>query len=366
MTNHLAWNEYQNFNPTLGFTNIYVSENGGPYEVLANILPGQVEFTHTNLSPNTDYSYYIRAYSQDLIKSSTSCRKAVRTYNSPSPLFMYTRYVTVEENDHVTVLFYTDTNAHVQSYRILRSTDPGGPYTEAGIVQDDGQEFVSFTDETADVNLESYYYEIEVTDSCGVPSVIANISRTILLQVEALPDLSNQLTWNQYESWSGRTLGYRIYRRLDEASHELLAEVDSLTLTYIDNVSGLTGTISKITYLVEAFEGNSNIYGFIESSYSNEVLSEQEAKIYLPNAFAPMGINNLLKPVNVFVGSSGYEFIIYNRWGQMVFRTNDPGEGWDGRYNGDFVPQDVYVYLVNFRNALDQPRHIKGNVMVLY
>jgi gliding motility-associated-like protein len=258
--------------------------------------------------------------------------------------------------------------AHVKFFRILRSTMPGGPFIEAGIVQNEGQEFVSFSDEEVEVTAESYYYQVEVIDSCGNPSIIANTSRTVFLQAEALPDLSNRLTWNAYDSWSGRTLGYRIYRRLDQSSLDMLDEVDSLTFTYTDDVSDLTGSISRITYLVEAFEGSTNVYDFQEISYSNEVLSEQEPKVYLPNAFTPRGItpNNELKPVVVFIGSDGYEFIVYNRWGQMVFSTTDPDEGWDGTYRGEYVQQDIYVYILNFRNALNQPRHIKGNVLVLY
>jgi gliding motility-associated-like protein len=146
----------------------------------------------------------------------------------------------------------------------------------------------------------------------------------------------------------------------------LLAELDSLTFSYTDNVSNLTGSASRITYYVEAFEGNTNPMGFMETSRSNEVLSEQEPRAYLPNGFLPLGVNGLFKPVIVFVGIEGYDFMIYNRWGQMIFRTEDPGEGWDGRYNGQLVQQDVYVYLLKFRNALDQPRQIKGNVAVIY
>jgi gliding motility-associated-like protein len=366
MSNHLSWNEYKNFTPPLGHTDIYVSEDGGPYELLTTVFPGQVEYTHIDLLPNTDYSYYVRAFSEDMLKSSSSCRKGVRTYNSPKPLFMYTRFATVEDNERVNILFYTDTNAHVQYYRVLRSNSPSDSYTEAGIIENQGEEYVTFIDEEAGVTTESYYYQIEVIDSCGVSSILANTVRTIYLQTEALPDLSNRLTWNAYESWNGGIQGYRVYRRLDNASPDLIADLDSLTLTFTDNVSGLTGSISKITYLVEAYEGTSNIYGFREQSYSNEVLSEQQPKVYLPNAFAPRGINNMLKPVFVFVASEGYEFTIYNRWGQMIFQTTELDDGWDGRYNGAYVQQDVYVYLLKFRNALNQPSQIKGNVAVIY
>jgi gliding motility-associated-like protein len=279
---------------------------------------------------------------------------------------MYTRFVSVEDNERVNILFYTDTTAHVQFYRILRSVDAGGPYVEAGTVPDQGQEFVSFSDATADVTAESYYYRVEVVDSCGTASVIANTARTIYLQCEALPDMTNRLTWNAYESWYGRIQGYRVYRRLDNGALTVLADVDSLTLTYTDNVSDLTGTINRITYIVEAYEGSANPLGFREQSFSNEVLSEQEPKVYLPNAIMPRGTNNLLKPVLVFVGSEGYEFLIYDRWGQQIFRTSNPDDAWDGTCNGNYVPQDVYVYLLRFRNALNQPRQIKGNVAVIY
>lgn len=366
MTNTLSWNEYDDFSPSIGYTNVFCSTNGGPYELLQTIFPGQQNYTHTALFPNTLYSYYVRAYSQDNMKSSTSCIKQLTTYNSPKPLFMYLSYVTVEDNDHVELMFYTDTSAHVQLYRILRGNGEAGPFIEAGIVSESGDEYLYFSDLNVDVSSGSYYYQVEVIDSCGVPEVIANTSRTIHLQAEALPDLSNLLNWNAYESWQGRTLGYRIYRILNDDPAELLADVDSLTLTYIDNVSGLTGSVSRIRYYVEAYEGNSNPMGFKEVSRSNEVLSEQEPEAYLPNGFLPLGVNTLFKPVLVFVGSSGYEFTIYNRWGQMLFRTQDPEEGWDGRYNGDLVPQDVYAYLLRFRNALDQPRQIKGTVAVIY
>lgn len=366
MSNLLIWNEYKNFEPSLGFTNIYASENSGPFELIGTVLPGQSMFIHENLLPNTWYSYYIRAYSTDTLKSSTSCQKTVRTYNSPRPLFMYTRYVTVEDNIRTKLLFYTDTNAHVQYYRILRSISESGPYDEVGRIDNTGQEYVSFADESAVVEAHSYYYQIEVTDSCGIDSVIANTVRSIHLETEALPDMSNSLTWNAYESWSGRIEGYRVYRRLDNGSLDLLADLDSLTFDYTDNISSLTGNVSRISYLVEAYEGDGNIYGFRESSYSNEVISEQKPRIYVPNAFTPRGLNNVLLPVFVFVGAEGYEFQVYNRWGQLIFRTEDQTEGWDGKYNGNYVPQDVYVYLVRYYDTNNKPAYVRGNVAVIY
>ena len=366
MANSLQWNEYINFEPPLEGYQVYVSENNGPFSVLATVPPGQTTYTHSGLQPNTNYEYFVRAFNQGGLKTSTSCRKQVTTYNSPIPSFMYTRFVTVENNAHVNIVFYTDTLAHVQFYRILRSTSPDGPFTQVGTVNGQGSEFVAWSDQTAAVTMESYYYQVGFVDSCGTESVIANTARTIYLQCDALPDRTNHLAWNAYESWYGRVLGYRIYRRLDNSALTELADVDSLTFTYMDDVSNLAGTVSKITYVVEAYEGFSDPLGFREQSYSNEVLSEQEPKVYLPNVIMPRGINNQLKPVIVFVGSEGYDFVIYDRWGQQIFRTSNPDDAWNGTYNGNYVPEGVYVYLLKFRNALNQIRQIKGNVAVIY
>ncbi|MBW6459523.1 MAG: gliding motility-associated C-terminal domain-containing protein [Bacteroidales bacterium] len=367
MTNTLSWNEYQNFEPPLGYSRVFVSQDNGPFQELANIPAGQSTYVHTGLLPNTYYAYYVRAYSQDNLKTSTSCPRQVRTYNSPSPAFMYTLYATVEDNQQVSIRFYTDTAAHVKAYRILRGTEPGGPYDFVGSVVNQEEVLVSYIDETASVNTTSYYYLVEVIDSCGQSLIITNISRTIFLEIEALETMQNILSWNAYESWSGNVEGYNIYRRLDDNPVlELLQTVGPSVLFYTDDVSSLSFGTCRITYLVEAYEGEGNAYGFRESSFSNEALAEQESKILMPNAIMPRGINNVLKPVSLFVGGQGYEFLVYNRWGQLIFQTSDPDEGWNGTYNGQYVDAGVYVWLIRYRNSLNQVKFQKGNVAVIY
>jgi gliding motility-associated-like protein len=335
--------------------------------MLATVSATDTVLLHENLSSNTFYSYFVRAFSQGNAKTSTSCIQSVRTYDSPVPEFMYIRYVTVEENDRVNLFFLTDTGAHVQYYRILRSEAPGGPFEEVGQVADQGLESIEFLDQSAEVNSRSYYYHVEVIDSCGVATVIANTSRTILLEVAALDNYQNVLTWNGYESWDGSVAGYRVYRRLnDSPTLDMVHEGEPGELTYTDDVSDLTGSAGRMSYLVEAYEGAGAAWDFRESSYSNEVIAEQESRIYVPNALLPKGLNNVLKPVSVFVGNPGYEFLVYNRWGQLLFETSDPDQGWDGTYNGNYVEAGVYVYLIRYRNTLDQPRYQKGNVAVIY
>ncbi|MCL2329355.1 MAG: gliding motility-associated C-terminal domain-containing protein [Bacteroidetes bacterium] len=65
-----------------------------------------------------------------------------------------------------------------------------------------------------------------------------------------------------------------------------------------------------------------------------------------PNAFTPAKTTN-----NVFgalytngVLVEGFELRVFNRWGEMMWSTNDPCEYWDGMYRGEMGKQDVYVY----------------------
>jgi len=66
----------------------------------------------------------------------------------------------------------------------------------------------------------------------------------------------------------------------------------------------------------------------------------------VPNAFTPgrFGQNSIVK-VQGF-GISSLIFRIYNRWGQLVFESNDPNLGWDGNFRGNPQPMDVYAYTV--------------------
>jgi gliding motility-associated-like protein len=367
MSNSLVWNEYKNFDPPLSGYQVYVSENSGPFQLLISLPRSATSFVHNDLNSNTRYDYFVRAYVLGEQKTSTSCIRGNVTYDSPRPDFMYIRYVTVEDNIRVNILIYADSSAHVDHYQILRSETITGPFEQVGYFQDPGLDSISFLDATAEVNTMSFYYQVRVTDSCGIVSNIANTARTIFLEVDALEDYRNVLSWNAYETWDGTVDGYNIYRRLNDApSMDLLAQTGPGELSYSDNVAGLSGVAGKISYMIEAREGEGNLYGFREFSLSNEVLAGQRTRVYVPNAICPNGINNELKPVTVFVDATGYRFLVYNRWGELIFETDELGQGWDGTYQGKPVQGGIYVYLLKYRNALGEDQVQKGNVAVIY
>jgi gliding motility-associated-like protein len=92
-------------------------------------------------------------------------------------------------------------------------------------------------------------------------------------------------------------------------------------------------------------------------------------QILLPNAITPSrgdGLNDYfsipernLRSINLF------EIWIYNRWGELVYYSNDKNFRWNGEYRGQTQYQTVYNYVIRYTDAAGKPYFVKGSVTVL-
>lgn len=88
-----------------------------------------------------------------------------------------------------------------------------------------------------------------------------------------------------------------------------------------------------------------------QSALSNIVCIDNCPEYKLPNVFTPNGdgINDTFKPISSkFIESA--TFTVFNRWGDIVFTTNDLNIGWDGKHKktGNLVADGVYQYIAEF------------------
>lgn len=76
--------------------------------------------------------------------------------------------------------------------------------------------------------------------------------------------------------------------------------------------------------------------------------------IYVPNTFTPNGdgLNDVFIPVGKNIASM--ELLIFDRWGAVLFQSNDPTMGWDGTQQGQPVKNDVYLWKLRYRFAEDE------------
>jgi gliding motility-associated-like protein len=77
---------------------------------------------------------------------------------------------------------------------------------------------------------------------------------------------------------------------------------------------------------------------------------EETASFYIPNTFTPDGdkFNQTFKPIfSSGIDYQNYTMLIYNRWGELVYSTNNIDAKWDGKYKGELQEQDAFAYLLN-------------------
>ena len=98
---------------------------------------------------------------------------------------------------------------------------------------------------------------------------------------------------------------------------------------------------------------------------SIDVLVSGGSVIAVPNAFTPgESVNSILYLINKGVSSVNH-FRIYNRWGNLVFETNDISKGWDGNFHGQPQPFGVYVYDIEAVANNGQIVKRAGNITLL-
>jgi gliding motility-associated-like protein len=87
---------------------------------------------------------------------------------------------------------------------------------------------------------------------------------------------------------------------------------------------------------------------------------------YFPNTFSPNedGINDQFNIVG-FSKVKEFEMMIFNRWGELIFKTNDPVNGWNGKSKGEDVPIGDYMYTIKLKDLNSRIIIKKGMLTLL-
>ena len=96
-----------------------------------------------------------------------------------------------------------------------------------------------------------------------------------------------------------------------------------------------------------------------------EVIEEVESVIGIPNAFSP---NNDSHNDVLYVRGSGitsFTLLIYNRYGEKVFETNDLSNGWNGTYKGKPENTGVFAYYLEYEYDNGDKNSLKGNITLV-
>jgi gliding motility-associated-like protein len=87
---------------------------------------------------------------------------------------------------------------------------------------------------------------------------------------------------------------------------------------------------------------------------------------FVPNSFTPNGDGNNDTFLPILEGKVGeYRFSIFNRYGQQVFSSTEPGKGWDGIFRSVQQIPGTYIWQLSYRFKNRKPQFRKGTVLLM-
>ena len=146
-------------------------------------------------------------------------------------------------------------------------------------------------------------------------------------------------------------------------------EADSVNYTWQD---GSKDSIFIVTqpgiYWVSAYieDYKITVTDTIRVNYTD--CTPPEYPLWIPNSFTPNGdgLNDVFKP-ETLAEIEEYTMLIFNRWGQQIFESNNINKAWDGKYKGRIVESGVYTYRIEARDKLTKEKKVyNGRVTLIY
>ena len=169
---------------------------------------------------------------------------------------------------------------------------------------------------------------------------------------------------------------------LTSPSAEILASKDTickgsaatLTASGGDNYLWNTGETSNI---IEVRPAESTLYSVVVSNTAPGIICTDTAvlnqgvkrcnRFFVPSAFTPNGdgLNDDFGVEGIFKNIDSYEILIFDRWGRVVFKSNDVFNRWNGTIEGQKPLMGVYTYVIRIQETYSEFYELTGTVQLL-
>ncbi len=345
--NKLDWQVYTGSAPT--FVRYRVYTNGAPSASLNN--KGTTTYPDNNIDCGVPYCYYIeatvRGQTETTITSAPVCVTGINTDPAPA---LKDIFVTIENGAVRLQGTLPPANAPGRYTATISRSDGGNsPFLPVGTVANS----LLYIDNTANVNQQSYCYQVSYQTSCGLPSPPTPPVCTVWLNAKTAVGID----WTANAPFSSGGVADYTLETLDTGVN---------TTTFLD-LGGNTHYEPDLTdpklqtyrYRIIAYDANGT------PSYSNYYEVRLEPKLYVPNAFTPNGdgTNDTFAVTGLFVDQ--FSLTLFSRWGEVVFHSNSPADAWDGRINGQPAPAGEYTYRVEIADQTGKRITRSGPILLI-
>lgn len=112
------------------------------------------------------------------------------------------------------------------------------------------------------------------------------------------------------------------------------------------------------TYIV------TNVDGCSDTMYIT-ITVEEQTTLYVPNAFTPNSSGNNDQFFAYGTNVKDFQMYVFDRWGNLIYSSNDITKGWDGTYKNNPCQEDVYVWRVLWTDAQNKKHKMLGHVSLI-
>ncbi len=344
---------------------IFEKEGDGAFEQVAILGPTKTSVSLFGFERGQEYEFYIEAYSVGNIRTSTSCIRKITGRKPTVTAYNWLRQVSVI-NGEVKLKWQVDAIAYIPQFAISRSND-GLEYNIIDTVMGSEDTIHYFTDLESRYYQSPQYYYIQPFDSCLNLGEESNVSASIYAKVSPNGDGEALIEWTPY-SLMDSLLFYNVYRVIDTNVYPIpIAELPPGELSYSDYYDNAVSLSSKVGYFVEAVGYFSDSITQADTARSNTNYLAKVINVFLPSGFKPKGgVSNIFKPIYTGIRPTNYSFKILNRWGMLIYESNQPVLGWNGKYNEELVMPGAYVYVLDYETIYGKKIRKSGIFYVLY
>lgn len=359
-----------NWNPYFGWNNVekyYIYrehlDTPGNYFLLDSVSGNTFEYIDTNILCYATHHYRILASElagNEQVSWSDTCAATPIYINSLPPNELVR--ATVQHDDYVRVEWLpTPFSKMPIDHYILEKSFDGIDYR---MINSFPSTTFDADDHQVAVDDQSYFYRVRAVDVCDDESPHSNLAKTILLVADTGKFQRPYLYWSKYEGWDVGVDKYEIQRKEPDGSFFSLGYTNSGDdTTFYDKQTSLNER-PHFCYRVigyKVMEDNSEQV----ISISNEDCIDVHSWLYVPNAFTPNddGLNDYFVTPGWYI--KDYRIRIYNRWGEKLYESESLYRSWEGKYNGEVVENEAYLYIIETTGIDNIKRNYKGTVTVI-
>ena len=199
--------------------------------------------------------------------------------------------------------------------------------------------------------LQAGSYSVSITDSAGCSSAISfNIEQAAAVSLDAGPTLT-----------VADSVPVQI-SSTDNAMQPSYAWTPAEGLSCSNCPNPLANPQTTTTYTLTLTDAN----GCSSTDTVRVIVENKCGNVFVPNAFSPDndGNNEVLYVYGNCI--TILEFMIFDRWGEKVFQTNDKTVGWDGKLKGVLMNENVFIYYLHATLKNGEEVTKKGNITLIH